>query len=75
MGVRPEAVDKLRAWHCGHEGGEPVPQPIAERYAALPEGKRSLGLCIEVAGAGVAENKRQAEVIADRKERAERGIV
>jgi hypothetical protein len=35
VGVKPDKVHLLRAWHCGHVGGEVVPAPIAAKYIVI----------------------------------------
>jgi len=35
VGVKPDKVHMLRAWHCGHQGGERVPAEIAARYIVI----------------------------------------
>jgi hypothetical protein len=67
VGVRQDAIDKIRAWHCGHPGGEPVSEAVQERYRALPEHKVACPIVCEAANP--AENIRQAEDIARRKDK------
>jgi hypothetical protein len=35
VGTKIDKVHLLRAYHCGHPGGEPVPAPVAARYAVI----------------------------------------
>lgn len=35
VGALPEALAKVRVWHCGHVGGEAVPEEIAAQYASI----------------------------------------
>lgn len=40
-GVRPDAIGVVRAWHCGHVGGEAVPEHVQSQYRTLNPAKIS----------------------------------
>jgi len=64
VGVKPDKVHLLRAWHCGHVGGEAVPKEIAEKYAAINKPAARLTFEGELT---CPENEQQAAELARRK--------
>lgn len=74
VGVRPDAIGQVRAWHCGHGGGEAIPEELQAQYRALPQNKVAAPFVI-AGSKSCPENEALAEDLATRKQRAEAGAL